>query len=183
MDTSFDASVRLDTPHLTLRNLRYSDANGIFRNIANDRDVLRYYIMNYSDDRSSFSLEGTVDYFARSKRYGFAIVEKDSGEVIGMIHQCSSADEVFRTTEIGYALGKRYWNRGYMTEALGAVIDFLFSKGIHKVICTHIVENTASGRVMQKCGMIPEEGIRKEELFYGGSYRDLKVYYKLNSDT
>ena len=180
MDASYDASARLDTPHLTLRALRYSDADAIFRNIANDRDVLRYYIMKYTDDRASFSLESTVDFFARTRRYGFAIVEKESGEVIGMIHQCSSADDIFRTTEVGYALGRRYWNRGYMTEALSAVIDFLFSKGIHKVVCTHIAENAASGRVMQKCGMTPEEGLRKDELFYGGSYRDIKAYYKIN---
>jgi hypothetical protein len=33
---------------------------------------------------------------------------------------------------------------------------------------------------MQKCGMTPEEGLRKDELFYGGSYRDIKAYYKIN---
>jgi ribosomal-protein-alanine N-acetyltransferase len=68
-----------------------------------------------------------------------------------------------------------------MTEALDAFIDFLFSTGIHKVICMHILENKASGRVMQKCGMIPEDGIRREELYYNGKYCDLKAYYKLNS--
>ena len=180
MDLSYDASVQLQTDDLILRPLRYSDADGIFSNIANDREVLRYYIMNYAPVRSQFSLERTVDFFCSSKRYGFAIVEKSSGDVIGMIQQCSSADEVFRTTEIGYALGKRYWNRGYMTQALNAVIEFLFSKGIHKIVCSHIVENAASGRVMQKCGMLPEEGTRKEELFYNGRYCDLKVYYKIN---
>ena len=180
MDLTYDASVRLETPSLILRPLRYSDADGIYQNIAHDKDVLRYYIMNYAPSRSGFSIDRIVDYYASTKRYGFAIIERSSGEVIGMIHQCSSADEVFRTTEIGYALGKKYWNRGYMTEALSAVIDFLFSRGIHKIVCSHILENTASGRVMQKCGMIPEDGIRKEELFYGGKYCDLKFYYKLN---
>ena len=180
MDITYDASARLETRNLILRAMRYSDADGIFTNIANDREVLRYYIMNYAPSRSDFSLDRTVDFFNSSKRYGFSIVEKSSGEVIGMIHQCSSADEIFRTTEIGYALGRRYWNRGYMTEALDAVINFLFSKGIHKIVCSHIVENAASGRVMQKCGMTPEDGIRKEELFYNGRYCDLKVYYKLN---
>ena len=136
--------------------------------------------MNYAESAADFSLERTVDYFSQTKRYAFAVVERASGDVIGMIHQCSSADSIFRTTEVGYAIGKKYWNRGYMTQALGAVIDFLFSKGIHKIICSHITENAASGRVMQKCGMTPEDGVRRDELFYGGRYRDIKVYYILN---
>lgn len=180
MFENYDASIVLQTENLTLRTLRYSDREAVFRNIANDKDVLRYYVMNYVDSLEKFSLERTVDYFIDRKRYAFAIILKLTDEVIGMIHQCNSADDVFRTTEIGYALGKQYWNHGYMTEALDAVITFLFSIGIHKVFCTHIVENAASGRVMQKCGMTAEEGIRPEELFYNGKYHDLKAYYKIN---
>jgi len=181
-NVSFDASAHITTERLLLRPLRYSDSEAVFSLIAHDRDVLKYYVMQYSESIESFSLERTVDFFSRTKRYAFAIDLIDSGKTIGIIHQCSSADDVFRNTEIGYALGKKYWNHGYMTEALDAFINFLFEKNIHKITCSHIVENTASGRVMQKCGMIPEDGVRREELFYNGRYCDIKIYYKLNPE-
>ncbi len=180
MIMNYEADIRIETKRLILRTLRNSDSDEVFRKIANDHDVLKYYVMEYSDSIEGYSINRIVDSFHRSKRYALAIELKKSNEFIGMIHQCSSADPIFQTTEIGYVLGKEYWNKGYMTEALDSFISFLFSKGIHKVFCTHIIENTASGRVMQKCGMIPEEGTRKEELFYNGRYCDLKAYYKIN---
>ncbi len=178
---NYEANTNLETERLILRSLRYSDSKDVFHKIANDHEVLKYYVMEYCDSLDEFSIDKIVDSFHRSKRYAFAIELKENSEFIGMIHQCSSADQVFQTTEIGYVLGREYWNKGYMTEALDSFISFLFSQGIHKVFCTHIIENIASGRVMQKCGMIPEEGTRKEELFYNGKYCDLKAYYKINT--
>jgi len=56
--------------------------------------------------------------------------------------------------EIGYILGKNYWGRGLMTEALKAVLDFCFTQaGFQKVRARYASLNPASGRVMEKAGM------------------------------
>lgn len=48
---------------------------------------------------------------------------------------------------------KKHWGKGYATEAYKSVIDELFRSGFTKIIAVHHVDNLASGRVMQKCGM------------------------------
>ena len=51
---------------------------------------------------------------------------------------------------IGYVIGEKYWNQGYMSEAFEAVIEFLFTQTpITKLRSIHHLENIASGRVMQ----------------------------------
>ena len=56
--------------------------------------------------------------------------------------------------ELGYWLGRPFWGRGYMSEALNAVLGYAFG-ALHKdaVWGAHYVENDRSGRVMAKCGM------------------------------
>ena len=63
-------------------------------------------------------------------------------------------DEDDSSCEIGYVLGKDYWGRGMMTEALKAVLDFCFTQaGFQKVRARYASLNPASGRVMEKAGM------------------------------
>ena len=94
-----------------------------------------------------------IEAFRQTRKYILAIVLKESGEVIGNILQCNGTNRYMNTVEVGYAIGKKYWNKGYMSEALKAMIDLLFESGVHKVNACHIPENIASGRVMEKCGM------------------------------
>ena len=55
--------------------------------------------------------------------------------------------------EIGYALGKEYWRKGYATESLKAVTEFLIKEvGIRKFLCRYAKENRASGSVIRKVG-------------------------------
>ena len=56
---------------------------------------------------------------------------------------------------------------------------FLFETGVHKVVACHIVENTASGRVMEKCGM-KYEGRKIDDIFHRGRYNDTLNYYIIN---
>ena len=97
-----------------------------------------------------------------------------------MIHECSTPSETFDSSEIGYAIGRKYWNQGYMSEALKAMIDFIFKTGVHKVVVSHLVGNNASKRVIEKCGLI-YEGRRKEEIHYHEQYWDVDYYYLLNT--
>ncbi|GHO56764.1 hypothetical protein KSB_52390 [Ktedonobacter robiniae] len=58
------------------------------------------------------------------------------------------------TKSFGYALGPRFWGHGYMTEALQAVFDYEFNVlATSRIVAECETQNTASARVMQKCGM------------------------------
>jgi RimJ/RimL family protein N-acetyltransferase len=58
-----------------------------------------------------------------------------------------------KTIEVGYALHPDYHGRGLATEALGAVIPYLFAEGFDQVLAGAFETNTASTRVMEKSGM------------------------------
>lgn len=83
--------------------------------------------------------------------YSWAITLKKKDEPIGCIDVVGiSPDGV---PEIGYVLMYDKWGKGIMTEAVEGVIKELFKCGFQKVSACHHVENLASGKVMQKCGM------------------------------
>ena len=175
----FDKNIVLETEHLILRFIDESDYLAIYHNVSHDKEVLRYFVMNY-DEKPDIDVIRRIKNFAlRNERYVFAIILKETNEVIGFCLQCSSPSKQSNTVEVGYALGKRYWNKGYGTECLGKLIDFMFSLGIHKVIANHIVENVASGRIMQKCHMV-HQGTLIDEIYYHDKYHDCESYCIIN---
>ena len=176
---NFDPNAVIKTERLTLRFLKLEDKHDIFVNINSDKDVLKYFIDKYLEQEEESRLDKTIDFCLKNERYLFAIVLKETNETIGMILQCSTPTEMFNTTEVGYAIGKKHWNKGYTSEALDIFIDFLFSLGIHKVTASCFLENAASKRVMEKCEMM-YEGIKKDEVYYHDKYNDLMYYYLIN---
>ena len=70
-----------------------------------------------------------------------------------------------------------------MTEALSAVMDYLFDTvGFHRISLRHDIQNPASGRVMQKCGMRLEGITRGERKRADGSWADICNYGLLSED-
>ena len=90
-------------------------------------------------------------------------------------------EERFERAEIGYWIGTPFWNQGYVTEAVSALIQYGFEElDLNKIYSTHIASNLSSGRVMQKNHMIKEaemlDHIKKE-----GTYHTL-IQYRLTRD-
>ena len=57
--------------------------------------------------------------------------------------------------EVGYCIGKAWWNKGFTTEALKAVVEYWFKNTDSSwLACCHAFENPASGRVQQKAGFV-----------------------------
>lgn len=87
-----------------------------------------------------------------------------------------------REGEIAYALAKKFWNRGYMTEAANAIVAFGFEKlGLHRIYATCDPANTASVRVMEKISM-KREGHLRAHRFAKGNWRDSLLYAVLNNE-
>ena len=179
MSQVFNQNIVLETERLVLRFIDKKDEDAIFENVFHDKEALKYYIAEYKENREEFSIDKLIDYSINTQRYMLAIILKEDGKCIGMIHQCSTPDNIFRTSEIGYVLGSNYWHKGYATESLKAFINYLFEIGIHKVFCGHIIENAASGKVMQKVGMI-YEGTKVHDIYYHDKYWDCNYYYLIN---
>lgn len=75
--------------------------------------------------------------------------------------------------DIGYWLGRRYWNNGYMTEAVLRLIEYGFHDlGLYRVHARCFAYNEASVKVLTKCGMKPE-GCAKGDIFKNGKHIDV----------
>jgi len=110
----------------------------------------------------------------------FAVTEKETGELLGAI--AINLNKGNRFAEIGYWIGKQYWNHGYATEAAKAVISYGFVElELNRIQARHMTKNPASGRVMEKTGMEPE-GILRQSIFRWGKFEDAAIYSVLRKD-
>lgn len=154
----------IETERLILRWFELSDAQAMFDNWASDDEVTKYLTWPTHSDVSVTGqlLEDWTAQYAKDDCYRWAIVLKENGpQPIGSIDACHWHEDG-EVPEIGYCMGKHWWHRGVMTEALGAVIDFLFGQvGVQRIVARHDVNNPHSGGVMRKCGM-RFEGIREK---------------------
>ena len=98
-----------------------------------------------------------------------------SNDLIGVIDVIDLSEDK-KTAEVGYVLTYDYWNNGYLTESLKAVINELFNNGVERILADHHVENIASGRVMEKCGMKCTHFSKAKAKFGSDELCDVKCY-------
>lgn len=144
----------LTTDRLVLRPFKEGDAEMMYRNWTSDENVAKYchWHKHKNLDATVWLLNMYLEEAASGFEYRQVITQKDNDEPIGAIDVVGIIDDN-TTAEIGYVLSKKHWNKGYVTEALNAVIDELFRNGFTKIKAVHHVDNLASGKVMEKCGM------------------------------
>lgn len=154
----------IETERLTLRRFELADAQAMFDNWASDDEVTKYLTWPTHTDVSVASrlLGEWVPQYMDNRFYNWAIVLKVNGpQPIGNISvvRWNANGEI---PVIGYCMSRRWWHRGIMAEALGAVIDFFFEQvGVQRIESYHDPNNPHSGDVMRKCGM-KFEGIREK---------------------
>ena len=172
----------LETADLILRKPAGKDAKDIF-SYASDPEVARYVL--WDPHRSVSETRAFVRFLRNRIRAGFpsswVVVLKETGTVIGTIGFIWYSDEN-RSAEIGYSFSRKYWNRGYATQALKAVVDAVFtSLPLNRLEAQHDLRNPASGRVMEKCGL-RQEGVLRSRIVNKGEYVDVALYAILRSD-
>lgn len=108
-----------------------------------------------------------------------AIELREEGKLIGGF-RLDIFDRRNGHADFGFVINRRYWNRGYATEATRAVLDRAFDAlRLHRVIATCDTRNVGSARVMEKAGMRREAHFRKD-VFQKGEWRDSYLYAILN---
>lgn len=174
----------IETDRLLLRRFQIDDAEQMFNNWACDKDNVKYlsWAAHKNKSETESILKTWVSEYENDKVYRWCITSKQINEVIGGI----DVVKMFENTEcceIGYVLSKRFWNRGIMTEALHAVLEYLFDKvGFHRIQLGHVVENMASGKVMLKNGLQREGLLRDAEKTTDGKWHDVAIYSILRDE-
>ena len=174
----------IETERLILRRYRVEDAEDMFQNWTSDPEVTKFlsWPTHTSVDFTRSLLTKWVSFYEDGKTYNWGITVKGDDRVIGNI-AVVERDERTCSYEIGYCLGKAYWGRGFMPEALRAVIDYLFEgeSDLMRIYATHDLRNAKSGRVMQKAGMRFEGILRGSKKNVHGIH-DTAYYSVLRSD-
>ena len=153
----------IETARLLLRPFTMNDAQAMFDNWASDADVTKFmtWPAHSSVEVSRMVLADWVKSYESENYYQWAIEWKELGQPIGsisVVHQHAG----IRSAEIGYCIGKNWWHQGITSEALKAVIGFLFREvGFNRIMARHDANNPHSGGVMKKCGMKYEGTIRQ----------------------
>ena len=173
----------IETPRLLLRRTRTEDSEPMFRNWASDPEVTRFlsWPTHEHPDTSAAIVEKWISGYDSHSFYHWMIVLKEAGEPIGCISVVNLNDTV-GSAEIGYCMGKAWWHRGIMSEALGAVRDYLFREvGLNRLEAKHDPNNPHSGGVMRKCGM-KYEGTSRASFRNNQGICDSAHYAILRSD-
>ena len=146
--------IRIETERLILRGWKETDAEDFYEYAKVDGVGQMAGWLPHKNIEESRTVLGL---FIREKKT-FAIELKENGKVIGSLgleerEESLPVPEESMGREIGYAIGKDYWGRGLVPEAVKAVIDYCFKElDFDWLTCGHFVRNHQSRRVVEKCG-------------------------------
>ncbi len=145
----------IETERLILRRFVIEDAEMMYRNWASDPEVTKFltWPTHPNVNVTKSLLKGWIEGYEDLSDYNWVMELKETHEVIGNISVVRLREDI-EAADMGYCMGKAWWGKGYMPEALRAVIDYLFSEvGLNRIAACHDVNNPKSGRVMDKAGM------------------------------
>ncbi|MBE0691216.1 MAG: GNAT family N-acetyltransferase [Anaerolineae bacterium] len=172
----------LETPRLRLREMLPSDAEGMM-SFRGEYEVTKYNSgAPYQDiAQARVAIEGiTEDFVAgRTLRWGITLKEEDA--IIGQIGYNYWARRDHRAA-VGFDLKRVLWGRGFMPEALHAIIRFGFKRmQLNRIDADANVSNVASQRVLAKVGFV-REGLQRQQYYEDGVFHDLAIFGLLRQD-
>lgn len=170
--------IYIETSRLILRDWKESDIEP-FAALNADVRVMEYFL-------KSLNIDESLDFYQRIQKeiadcgYGlFAIEKKDTKEFIGFtgFHHVAFDIEDVSDVEIGWRIRYEDWNKGYVTEAGKACLEYAKENQLFSEVCSFTsVLNKRSERVMQKIGMekvcnfdhpnVPNGHLLKEHVLY-----------------
>lgn len=146
-------TVPIVTERLVLRRFVPDDAEKAYENWMSDRDVTHF--LTWDAHGCPEESRAVIGSWIAEYPYGsmdWCITLRGTGEPIGSITAVRDHPDS-GWCEMGYCLGADHWDRGYMTEALRAVVSYiLVDVGYSFIQARHETENEASGRILKKVG-------------------------------
>ena len=172
----------LETPRLILRPFCKDDASSV-RHLAGQWEIADTTLNiphPYDDGMAEQWIDTHEPGYAAEKLATFAVVLRAGSQLAGAVGLM--VNKGLAKAELGYWIGKPFWNSGYATEAARAVLAFAFDElGLNRVHACHFARNPSSGRVMEKVGM-QSEGVARQDTMKWGKFEDLVSYGMLRED-
>jgi RimJ/RimL family protein N-acetyltransferase len=156
--TKRDAHIILETPRLVMRQFTEDDADNLF-DLDSDPEVMRYLTGGRPIPREEIRdriIPFNLGVYGRLDRLGtWAAESAATGEFLGWFHfRPGHGSDDITNVELGYRLRRSSWNKGYATEGSRALISRGFTDlGVERVFALTMTVNSASRRVLEKCGL------------------------------
>lgn len=142
----------LETNRLFLRRMSNADVEYIFA-MRSDKDVMRFIRSAETSRKATENWIALISSRWETDKIGFcAVIEKSSKRFAGWcgLWRLIETGEI----EVGYALLKEFWGKGFAVEASEAFLDYGFKElKVEKIVAVTDPENRNSRRVMEKLGM------------------------------
>lgn len=172
----------LESSRLILRKFKPEDTDEMFQNWASDELVTKFLTWPTHNDTQETSsiLNHWISQYKQPETYRWCIALKENKNPIGSI-SVVSINHHAESLEIGYCIGRDYWNQGFTTEAVQVVVDFLFSQVAANRIEAHIdPKNEGSGAVLVKSGF-RYTGLRRQVAINNTGICDV-ITYEISKD-
>jgi RimJ/RimL family protein N-acetyltransferase len=164
------------TERLLLRWLTPADVPALFA-VFGDPVVCRYWSRPTLPDLAAAAAlqEEIVGRFRERRLFQWGIAERETGAVVGTC-TLAALDATHRRAEIGYALARAAWGRGYVAEALPALVRFAFEElELHRIEADVDPRNDRSIRALEREGFV-REGHLRERYHVQGEVQDAALY-------
>ena len=160
----------METKRLILREYTMDDFDELYK-IISDPETMQYYPAPYDEAGTNRWLEWSIQNYREHGFGWWAVVSKETGELMG---DCGITLQVINgevLPEIGYHLDKKFWRQGYGTEAALAVRDWAFENTEYTHLYSYMTQkNTGSYLLAEAIGM------KRVEEFSDEKYGDMYVY-------
>lgn len=171
----------LHTPRLTLRQIQHSDTPALYEIRTNPKALQYFERAPLENMEAALALLQKIEQGYQSKE-SILWVLAAQGPAKPMMGTCGfwRIEWENRRAEVGYLLHPDFWNRGYMTEALQALIPYAFyTLQLHSLEANVNPKNIGSIRVLEKLGFV-QEGYFRENIHFNNQYYDTAVFSLLS---
>jgi ribosomal-protein-alanine N-acetyltransferase len=169
---------RIDGPRLLLRPPALDDAGALFQRVARDPQVTKHLLWTSHPDVATTRLVITQRLNVGDDERTWVIALRHSDDVIGL---ASCRRRVRHSVEIGYCLGRRWWGKGLMSEALDMLVTALDADHeVYRIWATCDVDNERSARLLLRAGFVLEGRLTRHAVYpnLGPEPRDSLLYAK-----
>ena len=170
-------SPNLETERLILRRYKESDIEMQYEILKDSRLSKFIKFPNLTKGEELECIKDWIKHVEDSKYEKWVITLKDNNIPIGNI-SVNGIERKHNYCNVGYVIMYDYWGKGYASEALRVVSDYLLNSGYYLVECSCNELNKQSSRVMEKAGFKKDGYIANRRLNKDGTYSGVEYYSK-----
>ena len=169
----------LRSQRLLLRPFVMQDADELFP-LINDKEIAantRTIPYPYPEDGAAKWIETHELLWSEGKSAIFAVCEIESGNLSALRGAIGlEIDAENEHAELGYWIGRDFWNKGFCSEACASIVEFGFTDlALQRIHAHHLTRNPASGRVLENIGM-KREGVLRKHIKKWGVFEDIAFF-------